>query len=148
MFEIFNLIFHKLFDYCSIVRNLIIFMQIMDVDWYIIEVKWQQRYWTKMYVIKALCQSKFLDCAFLSILDCEAWLADVVGPKDSSIDNFNNRIFNVGMTNNIIATYLITRYLYSMWLDLLGLRYIICYLNLKIFIKLDFCSKICVHFCL
>lgn len=89
-----------------------------------------------------------MGCVFFVIFGCEVWLVSIVGVEDFLVDNFNYGIFNVGMVNNIIVINFIMRYFYSLWFCLLGLRYIVCYLNYEIFVEFDFCCKMCVYFCL
>lgn len=115
---------------------------------YMMAAERQQKCWAGVCANEALCQPKFLGCASLAIPGREAWLASTVGAEDFSVDNFNYGIFNVGMANNTTATNFITRYFYSLWLCLLGLRYIVCYLNHETFVEPDFCRKMCVHLCL
>nr|PNR26567.1 hypothetical protein PHYPA_030047 [Physcomitrium patens] len=89
---------------------------------YMMAAEREQKCWAGVCANEALCQPKFLGCASLAIPGREAWLASTVGAEDFSVDNFNYGIFNVGMANNITATNFITRYFYSLWLCLLGLR--------------------------
>lgn len=107
--------------------------QVVGACWYMLGVERLDKCWSGVCTLNESatfgCTREFLDCASLTNTAIGAarqnWLNTTEGTSCNST-NFNYGIYVNAINNNIASAGFLTRYLYSLWLGLLALRYSFC----------------------